>query len=86
MAPKKMFKPTGGFRIRFPFCLFATSNGYQVAGHNAFALGNGMGEIGEESGEGLAVASGSVDATGGFWLVFFKYFSEVYVRKNLERY
>jgi biotin transporter BioY len=74
MVPKKMFKPTGGFRIRFPFCLFATSNGYQVAGHNAFALGNGMGEIGEESGEGLAVASGSVDATGGFWLVFFIFF------------
>jgi hypothetical protein len=33
-----------------------------------------MGEIGEESGEGLAVASGSVDATGGFWLVFFIFF------------
>ena len=28
---------------------------HQVARHNAFALGNGMGEIGEESGEGLAV-------------------------------
>lgn len=27
----------------------------QVARHNAFALGNGMGEIAEESGEGLVV-------------------------------
>ena len=44
--------------------------GTQVAGHHAFALGNGMGEIAEESGEGLAVAR-SVDATGGFCLVFF---------------